>query len=112
MKTPKQLETVELAKAYVKSELDRLPDLAGKLVQIMKSYEPLLGKDGHGNTHEDNMEIRAYAKFVADQIRIILYNPLISEDVYDVYTLRDHLYETYFKDPEIVAWRDILGGII
>jgi hypothetical protein len=110
MKTPKQLETIEIAKAHVISELNRLDELAGKLVKIMKGYEPLLGDSGPGNTHGDNMEIRAYAKFVAGQIMNILYNPLMSNE--DITKWRLHLYETYFNDKDIVAWCDVLSGIV
>jgi len=110
MKTPKQVETVEFAKAHVDSELNRIDELASKLVKVMKGHEPLLGDAGPGNTHGDNMEIRSYAKFIAEQIRVILYNPLMSTE--DIVKWRIHLYETHFKDPEIRAWRDVLGGIV
>jgi hypothetical protein len=110
MKTPKQIETVEFAKAYLMAELDKLDDLAKILVKIMNGHEPLLGDSGPGNTHGDNLEIRAYGKLVADQIRLLIYSPLMSNDERTKW--RIHLYETYFSDREIVAWRDLLSGII
>jgi hypothetical protein len=110
MKTTKQIETLEFAQAYVASETGRLGKLALTLARIMKGYEPLLGDAGPGNTHGDNLQIRAYAAFVAEQIISILYNPMMSDE--DRHKWRIYLSETYLSDPEIVAWKDLLRGII
>lgn len=110
MKTPKQRETLEFAKGYLFDELDKLDHLASTLKKIMiNGHAPLLGENGPGNTHGDNMEIRAYGKLVADQIRLLLYSPMMSTEERTKW--RIHLTESYFNDPEIVAWRDLLSGI-
>lgn len=110
MKTPKQLQTLEFAKTYYTEQVERLDAMAATLKRIMiDGHAPLLGKDGPGNTHGDNLEIRAYAKLIADQMRAVLYSDMMSAEALTIW--RQHLHETYFKDLEIVAWRDLLSGI-
>jgi hypothetical protein len=110
MKTPKQVETIEFARAHVQAEIDRIGSLCSTLARIMKGYEPLLGDAGPGNTHRDNIEIRAYAEFVAEQVRVVLYGPMLTDS--DRSKWREHLLEMYFNDPEIIAWKDLLKGIV
>jgi hypothetical protein len=110
MKTPKQVEVVQLAKAHLQSEIQRLDSLAELLIKIMNGYEPLLGDAGPGNTHGDNMQIRAYATFVAGQMSVILYNTGMTTN--QIQDKRNYLYETYFKNVDFKQWRDVVRNIV
>ena len=110
MKTSKQIKVLEFAQLHIQEEIAKLDTLTIKLLTVIDGYEPLLGHTGPGNTHGDNMEIRKYAKFIADQIKHILYNADMSNEERD--NKRDYLYEQYFKDADIKVWKDILYGII
>lgn len=110
MMTQKQLNVKMLVEEHIRQEIDRLDELSTILVTIMKGYEPLLGSDGPGNTHGDNMVIMQYGMFVSKQISNIIYNTFIPREQRD--EIRTHLYNKYFNDPEIIAWKHLLSGII